>query len=189
MYVSFLQRPQRNMALLIRYRGDTAGALKEVRQAVAEIDPDLVLFDIATMDERLALAEANPRLTATLMGVYASLAIFLAALGLYGVLAYSVQQRAPELAMRSALGALPRQQLLLVIRQGLISVTIGLALGLGGAYVSSRYIESLLYGVSRADPAMYGGVAVRLVLVSLASCYLPARRASQVDPMLVLRRE
>jgi putative ABC transport system permease protein len=188
-YVSLLQRPQRNMALLIRYRGDVAGILKEVNKAVLEMDPDLVLFDVATMDERLARTEASPRLTAALMGMYAAVAIFLAGLGLYGVLSYSVQQRMPELAMRSALGALPRRQLLMVIRQGLSSVLLGVVLGLAGAYLLSRFIESLLFGVSRADPAMYAAVTALLILVALAACYLPARRASRVDPMLLLRGE
>lgn len=186
-YVSFLQRPQRNLSLLVRHRGDTAAILQEVRKAVAEMDPDLVLFDVATMEDRLAQREAGPRFTAALMGVYAVLAILLASLGIYGVLAYSVQQRAPELAMRSALGALPRRQLLMVIRQGLASVLLGVVLGLGGAYVLSRFIESLLFGVSRTDPAMYLAVAALLILVALAACYLPARRASRVDPMLILR--
>lgn len=186
-YISNLQIPVRTLSLLVHCEGDVAGVLARMRKSVAELDQNLVLFDSAMMEDRLAEREASPRFTAALMAIYAGLAILLASLGIYGVLAYSVQQRAPELAMRSALGALPQRQLLMVIRQGMASVLLGVVLGLAGAYVLSRSIESLLFDVSRTDPAMYLAVTALLILVSLAACYLPARRASRVDPMLVLR--
>jgi len=189
LYLCYLQRPSTTISLLVRFKSAPAGALAGVRRELAKLDPDLVLFDTATMRERLAREEASPSLTVILMEIYAFIATVLAAIGIYGVLAYTVQQRTPELAMRSAIGAEPRQLRAMVMRQGMAAVAVGLAIGLAAALALSRFIASLLYGVSRSDPIVYGFVVFLLVLVALAACYLPARRASSVDPMRALRGE
>lgn len=187
MYVPFLEEPSLMMSLLIRYKGDPAGTLDSVRRALVGLQPDLVPYDVYTMEDRLARVESSPRLNVTLLSLYGLTAILLAILGIYGVLAYSVQQRTPEMAVRSSFGALPQNLLWMVIRQGMFSAILGLVIGLGAAIVLSKYLESLLYQVSRTDLTMYGGVALLLTLTAFAACYLPARRASLVDPLEALR--
>jgi ABC-type antimicrobial peptide transport system permease subunit len=160
-----------------------------VRQALASVDPTLALARIATMDDRLAGTLARPRVNALLLAGFASTALLLAALGIYGVIAYSVVQRARELGIRIALGARRDDVLRLVLRQGMTPVAAGLVLGLGGAAAASRVLQSLLYGVAATDTVTYGAVAAFLTVVAMAASYLPARRAARSDPMMALRAE
>jgi putative ABC transport system permease protein len=187
MYVSFLQEPVPAMSILLRHQGDPASTLAAVRRVLVRHGSDLAPYDVASMGERLARVEAAPRLNATLLSLYGLVAIILAILGIYGVLAYSVQQRGPEMAVRSTFGALPQDLLWMVIRQGMLSAVLGLVIGLGTAIALSKYLESLLYQVSRTDLVMYGGVALLLTLTAFAACYLPARRASLINPLEALR--
>jgi putative ABC transport system permease protein len=141
------------------------------------------------MDDRVADTLARPRVNALLLAGFAASALMLAALGIYGVIAYSMVQRTRELGIRMALGARREDVLRLVLRQGMAPVLAGLALGLGGAAVASRVLRGLLYGVASTDPATYLAVAVFLSAVALVASYLPARKASLADPVDALREE
>jgi putative ABC transport system permease protein len=141
------------------------------------------------MEERVAGVLARPRVNALLLAGFAAIALVLAALGIYGVIAYSVVQRTRELGIRMALGARPADVLRLVLRQGMAPVLAGLALGLGGAAAASRVLRGLLYGVGGTDPITYAGVATFLAAVALLASYLPARRAATADPVVALRDE
>jgi predicted permease len=176
----------------VRTAGDTVAAIPAIRQAVRDVDTNLPLKDIKTQieqaDERLAME----RLFAKLLSLFGLLAQTLAAVGLYGVLAWSVAQRTHEIGIRMALGATRSDVLKMVFRQGMTLTFVGVAVGLTGAYVLTRYLESLtrmLYGVGPSDPLTFGTIAVLLMLVALSACYVPARRATKVDPMIALRHE
>jgi putative ABC transport system permease protein len=160
-----------------------------VRKALASVDPTLALARVATMDDRLASTLARPRVNALLLAGFAATALLLAALGIYGVIAYSVVQRTRELGIRVALGARGEDVLRLVLRQGLTPVAAGLLLGLCGAAAASRVLQSLLYGVAATDAATYLAVAAFLAAVATAASYLPARRATRADPLTALRAE
>ncbi len=186
-YLSILEDVIPNLSILVRYKSDPSGTLDSVRRVVARHDPALAVFDVSTMEERLVSGEAGYRFNTVLLSLYGVLAILLAILGIYGVLAYSVQQRGPEMAIRSTFGASPRSLLWMVIRQGMLSAALGAVIGLAAAVVLSRYIESLLFQVSHLDPALYAVVGGLMLLVALAACYLPARRAGAADPVEALR--
>ena len=161
--------------------------LPAIRQAVSEVDGNLPLFDVKTQAEQAAQSLAQERLFAALLSFFGLLALLLAALGLYGVLAHSVAQRAPEIGIRVALGAQPRDVLRLVIGQGMRLVVPGLVIGLAGAFVATRWITSFLYGVGALDWPTYGLITALLLAVALLACWIPARRATQVDPLTALR--
>ncbi len=160
-----------------------------VRQAVAAIDPNLPVVKLRTMDDVFDESIGRPRLLADLLGIFAGLALLLAAIGSYGVLAYMVTERRREIGIRMALGADRASVLRMVLSQGLLLAVIGVAIGLGVAFALSRVLTSLLFGVSPTDPATIVAVVVLMALVALAACYLPARSATRVDPMIVLRDE
>jgi putative ABC transport system permease protein len=188
-YVPLAQVSSRGLLVALRTEGDPLAMVPSVRQALASVDPTLALARIATMDDRLAGTLARPRVNALLLAGFASTALLLAALGIYGVIAYSVVQRARELGIRIALGARRDDVLRLVLRQGMTPVAAGLVLGLGGAAAASRVLQSLLYGVAATDTVTYGAVAAFLTVVAMAASYLPARRAARSDPMMALRAE
>lgn len=188
-YLPFDEFPSGDIALLVRYRSNVRSTLNAVRSILQRLDPELPLFDAVTMLERLSRQEAQPRFVAGLMGAYAASATFLAAVGIFGVLAFSVRRRRDEMALRSALGAQRSQVMLLVVRQGMMPALAGGALGMAAALGLSRFLESLLYEVSRNDALTYVMVAALVTMVALAACLLPARWASRVDPMRVLREE
>ena len=173
----------------VRTAGHPANFLDAIRQAVREVDSNLPLFDVKTQVEQASQSIAQERLFATLLSFFGALALALVALGLYGVLSHSVAQRTREIGVRMALGAEARHVLRLVIGQGMLLVCLGVAAGLILAYWLTKWLMGWLYDVSATDPLTYGAIALLLACVSLLACWVPARRATKVDPMIALRCE
>ena len=173
----------------IRTTGDPLAVVPFLRDVVAEADPQAVTADVMTMDARLWAAVAQPRFYAVFAGCFAALALFLAACGIYGLLSYTVSQRRREIGVRMALGAQRGDIVALVVRQGAALVAAGAVLGLLGAAASSRVLESFLYGVATDDRLTLVGAPLVLVAAALVACWLPARRATRVDPVQALRVE
>jgi predicted permease len=179
----------------VRTAGDPNASVASVRQAVREVDGNLPLNNVKTQVEQIGETLRMERLFAKLVTLFGLLAQQLASIGLYGVMAYSVSQRTNEIGIRMALGASQGDVMKMVLRQGMALTMIGVALGLAGAYVLTKYLESkanlsnILYGVSSGDPLTYGVIAVLLTLVALLACLIPARKATKVDPMVALRCE
>jgi predicted permease len=160
-----------------------------IKREIAALDPTLPLSGISSMDDISELSVAPQRFNMMLLGLFAGLGLALAAIGIYGVISYTVAQRTNEIGLRIALGAQTRDVIRLVLGQGLKLAVLGTVLGLASAYGLMRLMKSLLFGVSATDPLTYAGVAVLLALVALAACYVPAHRATKVDPMVALRYE
>jgi len=183
------QLPSDDCQLIIRTKAAPETLAAAVREEMGRIDRDIPLRSVRTMEVVIAGTLWRARLSAWLLGLFAALAAALAAAGLYGVMSYSVNKRTQEIGLRMALGAASLDVLRMVIGEGLRLTAIGLALGLTVAFAISRLIASQLFGVTATDPLTYGGVALLLAMVSMAACYIPARRASRVDPMVALREE
>ena len=162
---------------------------KAVIAAVHSINKDQATTDIRTVDQIKDLSMANRRLQAVLLGVFASVALLLAGIGIYGVISYSVAQRTHEIGIRAALGADEARLMGLILRRGVILAVIGLVVGVTGSLGLTRLMESLLYGVQPGDMATFAGMLIVLTLVAAIAGYLPARRASRIDPMTALRSE
>jgi putative ABC transport system permease protein len=177
------------MSLVARTTRDPRDLVSAVRRAVAALDPDLPLYDVATMEQRIADSVTSERYSTLLIGVFAITALILATVGIYGVMSYTVRQRTQELGVRIALGAGKREVLALVIRQGMKLAFVGLILGIAGALGLGRVLNSLLFQVSARDPWTLASVAVLLTVVAAVACYLPARHAARVDPAEALRYE
>ncbi len=177
------------LSLAVRTKGEPEALTAGVRSAVLSIDKNLPVFDIKTMDDVLANSVANNRLVMLLFSVFALFALLLATVGIYGVIAYSVARRTHEIGIRMALGAQASDVLRLIVGQGMLLALIGVGLGLLGAFAVTRVMESQLYGVSATDPLTFAIVASMLAAVALVACYIPARRATKVDPMIALRYE
>lgn len=177
------------MSLVVRTSGNPAALAGGIRAQLQALDPSQVGYDVETMEQRVAESTAQQRFSVTLLALFAVLALVLATVGLYSVLAYMVSQRTHEMGVRMALGAKPDDVLRLVIGQGLKVAGVGVVAGIALALGLTRLMASLLYGVSATDPSIFAGVATLLLIVALAACYLPARRAMKVDPMTALRYE
>jgi putative ABC transport system permease protein len=189
MYTPFPQAPWPFLAAVVRAQANPLAVGGALRAAVAHLDPDEPPGDVKTIDEYLANAIATPRFTAVLVGGFAGLALVLAGVGLYGVMAFSVAQRRREIGIRMALGAQASNVRSLVVSQALRMGAIGMGAGLLGALVATRVLQDLLFGVSPNDPATFAAVCVMLLGVLLVAAYLPARRATQVDPLVALRAD
>jgi putative ABC transport system permease protein len=175
--------------LVVRTAGDPKPLAGAIRDQVLAVDPNQPVFDVKTMEERVALTLETRRFAVVLLGIFGGLALLLAAIGLYGVLAFAVSQRTREIGIHMALGARTRDVLLMVIRQGMALVVIGVVLGVAGAYAVTRTMRSLLFEVGTTDPLTFVLVSVLLAVVGFVACYLPARRATKVDPLVALRYE
>ncbi|MFN7943767.1 MAG: ABC transporter permease [Blastocatellia bacterium] len=177
----------RAMSLVVRARGDVTALTAALRQAIWAVNKDQAILRIATMDELLARTAAERRFALLLFEAFGCVALALAAIGLYGVQSGSVTERTREIGVRLALGAGQRDILALILQQGMRLVGFGVALGLAAALALTRLMRALLYGVSATDPLTFAGVALLLTLVALLACWIPARRATKVDPMITLR--
>jgi predicted permease len=192
----FMQLPEKLMplaanavAVVLRTEGDPTAVMSSVRRAVAEIDSREVVYNVQTMNEVVSNSFAARRLSMLLLGVFAALALVLACVGIYGVISYLVGQRTHEIGVRVALGAQRNDVLQLVIGHGARMALIGVVIGIGFALGLTRLMANQLFGVSAHDPLTFAGVAVLLIIVALAACYIPARRAMRVDPVVALRHE
>jgi putative ABC transport system permease protein len=187
--VPFAQSPWPQAGLAVRTFGDPAGMTQSIAAVVRSIDPDLPLDQVKTMDQLIEESLAGERFSTVLFGSFAGVALLLAAIGIYGVMSFAVAQRTHEIGLRIALGAGPRQVLGLVLGEGMLLAGVGLAIGLAGTYFVGRLMKSILYQVSAMDPVAISGVTTALLLSALLACYIPARRATRVDPMVALRDE
>jgi putative ABC transport system permease protein len=178
-----------HVAGVLRTTADPATATRAIVSTVAEIDPTVPVYNISTMNHALAASVAQPRFFTALLGAFAAIALTLAALGIYGVISYSVSQRTSELGIRIALGAEPERVLQLVLGGGMSLAAMGLVLGVFGAIGFSRAISTLLFGIPPFDPLTYVGVVLGLSAVALLACWVPARRAARVDPVIAMRTE
>jgi len=189
-YFPYLQRPARNMTLAVRATSsDSAALTASVRNALRELDRNQLVGEGQTMDTLVSRSVAPRRFNMLLLGVFALIALVLAAVGIFGVMNYAVTQRTHEIGIRLALGAQKADVLRLIVGRGMRLTLIGVALGLAGAFASTRVMASLLYGVSATDTFVFTGIAVLLASVALVACYIPARRATKVDPLIALRYE
>ncbi len=189
LYLPFAQMPMSSMYLAVRAAGEPRALVGTLRREVAALDAELPLADIRTMDERLSRSVEQPRVNVLLLGGFAGVALLLAGLGIYGVISQSVAQRTREIGIRMALGARPGDVLRLMIHQGMTPALVGIVLGLVAAGLGSRVLASLLYGVSATDPLSFATVPLFLAAVAFFAAWLPARRATRVDPTEALRQE
>ena len=173
----------------MRTGGAPESMIGTVRREVQALDPNLPVFDVKTFSEHMRLSLFPAKVAATVLGVFGLVALLLSAIGIYGITSYAVAQRTREIGIRMALGAQLKDVLRLVLSQGVKLTIMGVAGGLLGAYLATRAIASVLYGVSATDPLTFILVSLMLVAVALLACYVPARRATKVDPLTVLRYE
>ncbi len=189
MYVNVIQAPSYRTNLVVRAAGDPVQLTAAIRSEVQSLDKDLPVYNVKTMEQHISESAAQPRFRTLLLGLFAGVALVLASIGIYGVISYSVTQRTHEIGLRVALGAQRRDVLRLVVWQGMRMALVGICLGIIGAFVVTRVMSSFLFGVSATDPLTFAGVALLLAGVSFLACYVPARRAAKVDPMVALRYE
>jgi putative ABC transport system permease protein len=188
-YLPASQAPLGDMTLLVRTSTDPTSIVSAVRQAVWSIDPSQPISEIKTLEQIVSDSIAQPRLNMMLMLLFGVLALLLSAVGIYGLLSHAVTQRTQEMGIRMALGANVGDVLKLVLKQGMILALAGEVIGLAGAFALTRLIRGLLFGVTPTDTTIFAGVVAVLTLTALLACYLPARRATKVDPLVALRYE
>jgi putative ABC transport system permease protein len=189
-FLPYLQNPSRIMRPVIRTSSEPMSLAAAVRHEVEAVDKDQPVTDVKTMDDFVAAVASQRRLNMALVAFFASLATALAGVGIYGVMSYSVTQQLHDLGIRMALGAQPQDVLRLVVSQGMRLALIGIAAGLvGGIFILRRLLAPLLFGLTTTDPVTMGATALFIAAIALAACYLPARRATRVDPLRALRYE
>jgi putative ABC transport system permease protein len=175
------------VSFMVRTSVDPLTIAAAVKQEVLAVNRQQPIFNVRSLEQMMTDSISRQRFQMILVGIFAALALILAAIGLYGVISYSVSQRTGEIGIRMALGAQPRDVLKLIVGQGLILTVIGLALGLAGALALTRLMAGLLYGVSATDPLTFAAIALLLTSVALLASYIPARRAMKIDPLIALR--
>ena len=188
-YVSVAQSPFDVLTFVVRTEADPTSVVAAARNELAAVDKDLPIFDVKTLDQYLSESVAQPHFSTLLLGIFAGLALALAAVGLYGVIAYSVVQRTHEFGVRMVLGAERQDVLKMVVGHGMVLTLAGVGIGLVGALALTRFLRSLLFGIRPNDPATLAGVLLVMMAVALLASYIPARRATKVDPMVALRYE
>jgi putative ABC transport system permease protein len=188
-YQPYLQSPWSALSLVVRTEQDPLSLTPAIRRELHNLDQDQPFHNVRTMEELLSASMRWRRFVMGLLGLFATFALTLAAVGLYGVMSYMVAQRTQEIGIRMALGAQRNDVLRLVVRQGLTVAAIGILLGSAGAFALRRTMANFIFGVTATDPATFAGVALLLLCVSFLACFLPARRAAKVDPMEALRCE
>jgi putative ABC transport system permease protein len=188
-HVPFWQSPLPWIRISVRTRGEPGGVANSVAAAIHSVDPDLAMDQVRTMDEIVDESLAGDRFAMALFAGFAGVALVLAAIGIYGVMSFAVARRTHEIGLRMALGASAGEVRVLVLREGVLMAFSGLVLGLGGTYFVGRTMKSLLYGVAAIDPLALSAVVAVLLVTAMLACYLPARRAMRVDPMVALRYE
>ncbi|HEX5889843.1 MAG TPA: ABC transporter permease, partial [Pyrinomonadaceae bacterium] len=188
-YLPATQAPLNDMTMLVRTTSDPQSVVAGLRQAVWSIDPNQPISNVNTLEQIVSESIAQPRLNMLLMMLFGGLALLLSAVGIYGLLSYAVTQRTQEMGIRMALGANVTDVLKLVLKQGMFLALIGEAIGLAGAFALTRLMRGLLFGVTPTDTTIFAGVVAVLTLTALLACYLPARRATKVDPLVALRYE
>jgi len=177
------------MAIAVRTEGDPLSMVNAVRAGVQSVDPEIPVFGASSMEELISKSVSGPRFNSVLLASFAGLALVLAAVGIYGVIAYSVTQRTHEIGIRMALGAGPHSMITLIVGEGAVLALIGIGLGVVASLILTRLIANFLFGVAATDPAIFCGVSMLLTVVALGGCYIPARRAAKVDPIVALRYE
>ena len=189
LFLHSLQNPFGSMTFLVRTKGEPSALLQSVKQEVWAVNKNLPFYSTATMEDLISKTLRERRFSLMLLGVFAAIALVLAGVGIYGLISYSTAQRTHEIGVRVALGAQGRDIVRMVVGEGLLLSGVGVAVGLLGALALTRFLERMLYGVTPTDPLTFAGISALLVAVALAACYLPARRAARVDPMVALRYE
>ena len=188
-YLSLFQNPPYSAVIYLRTAGDPGTLGEAVRHEVEAVDPNVPVFAVRTMDEVIARSTAERRFALQILGFFAGVALLLAAIGIYGVMAYTFSQRTHEIGIRMALGAQPRDILRMALTEGMSLVAVGLGVGLVGASILTRFLRTLLYAVTPNDPLTFTALAALLAAVAWLACFIPARRATQVDPLVALREE
>jgi putative ABC transport system permease protein len=189
MYLPYRQAGYNSLALMVRTRDHADNVPDALRQDVAAVDPDVTLGTVRQMQTVLSESVSRQRFSASLLAIFAMIALALSAVGIFGVMTAMVTQRTRELAVRLALGAHPRKVLQLILSHGAALAGIGIVIGLGGAFALSRVVAGMLYDVGASDPVTLGSVSLLLAAVALLACYIPARRATRLDPIITLREE
>jgi ABC-type antimicrobial peptide transport system permease subunit len=188
-YTSYLQFAYPDTMMMVKTRGPASAIVPALRRAVATVDPALPIYDVLTLDDRIDEAISRPRFNAALVGGFAAAALLVAALGVYGMLSYSVSSRLHEIGVRLALGAAPRRIVRFVLGEGLRLGIAGIAVGLAAALAAGRLMRTVIVDVTPWDPRILAAVTVVMLAVACLAAFLPARRASAVDPIVVLRQE
>jgi predicted permease len=181
------QQPPPGMAVVLKTGLDPQTLVGQLRGAIQSIDPEQPLADVRTMEQWVSRSLEQRRTPTVLLALFGSVALLLSAIGIYGVLAFGVAQRVREFGIRQALGADASSILTLVLKQGLLTAAIGIALGLTGAWMLARFMQTMMFGIGPHDLSVFAGVTLLLLVVSIAACYIPARRATRVDPIVALR--
>jgi putative ABC transport system permease protein len=183
------RRPALEMTLVVRGTNDAKSFAGALRQVIAQLNPEVPVTEVQTLQRVVSRSVSAPRSMMSFFAIFAALAVVLGAVGVYGVISYSVEQRTPEIGVRMALGAQRRDIQLLILGQGTRIAAMGVCLGLAGALLLTRFMTKLLYGVTASDPATFIAVAILLTMTALAACYIPALRAVRLDPLNALRHE
>jgi putative ABC transport system permease protein len=189
LYAPLTQMPMNDLTLIVRTRGDGAPVIAAVRAMMRKIDPDVALYDVETIDETILRSLATPRFQAVLIASFGAIALLLAAIGLYAVIAYQVQQRTNEIGIRLALGATRAEVARLVLSRAFALALTGIAVGLGGALATARFLKAVVFQVSPQDPSIYIAVPLLLIAIALAATWLPTRGAMRLDPAVALHVE